>query len=271
LQPHVSVSSSILEGLHLLVGMSSGDIVTSRASQFAPTGLHGDDFAVAPDGETLAYVHKQQLSIYVRGREATVRISGQIRMPAWNADSTYLAFILHQVSGDSVYRVSRSTLEPERLLTIPEVVAPPLSGPATGRLLIVERLGEQRTAFYTIDPDCRSLLSCEKSRQDIATVSYGVNWADYHPNAASIVFSTGDNPNLFLLMAGIGKVQTLLADDNAKRRPMFSPDGNWLAYINVSNSDKIYLLRLKDGRVYPLDLLNVKSVAWSGKSFDEVH
>src|SRR5262249_39136678 len=140
-----------------VLGTTDGEILTSaNGSAPRPTGLKGTDIAVAPDGQTLAYLRDGALYLYRDGGEKPLIVSGavagKITMPAWSSDGQSLAFVSAEAGGDSVYRLRLDTLKPSRLLTIPDAAAPPIFSPATGRLLIAERLDAHSTAFYTIDP-----------------------------------------------------------------------------------------------------------------------
>ncbi|MEP7285543.1 MAG: hypothetical protein ABI947_07225 [Chloroflexota bacterium] len=259
-----NVSLLLPEGARLILSSANGDIFANEANgtAFVKSLLHGSEVTVAPDGRTLAYTRSGGLYIYRAGREETVSISGNIIMPAWNATGDGLAFVLREANGDSVYRVPLDSLQPVHLLTVPEIVAPPLTNPATGRLLIVEKLGAKQTIFYTIDPDCTTQIDCAKSRRDVAMVNRAVNWASYHPNAASLVFSDLDDGNLYLLLTGSGDVQPVVMDSGYKRRPTFNKDGSWLAYVNVTDGGKLYVFRISDKHIYSIPFGSIASLSW---------
>jgi hypothetical protein len=266
IQVTANLATILPEGATLMLSTTSGDLLGNEPNSvwFNNTSLHGEDINVAPDGKTLAYIRSNKLYIYQNDSEHVVPIDGEAMMPAWDVSGKRVAFVIREAVGDTVYRVALRDLQPERLLTVSEIAAPPLTNPATGRLLIVEKLGVKNTSFYTIDANCATQSACEQSRRDIATIKYTVNWADYHPNAATIVFSDMDDGNLYLLFTGSGIVQEInvLKDRGYKRRPAFSNDGTWLAYTNVTDGNKLYLFEMTHGAIRPVPLSNVASVDW---------
>jgi hypothetical protein len=249
----------------LVFGMTSGEILTNADGEgIRTTGLYGSDPVLASDGHTLAYLRGKQLIVYRGGKEQIVNAPGAAMMPAWSADGEWLAFVSREAAYDAVYRVDVETLHLSRVLSVPEIAAPPLSSPATGRLLIVERVGTKQTAFYSVDPACAAQVAqggCKASRKDITTVDRTVSWASYHPSATRIVFSDRDDGNLYLLNTANGDVTPLVSDGHTKRRPVFSKDGAWLAY--VADGGQLYALRLEDGVAQVVRLNQVASVDWA--------
>src|SRR5258706_7444727 len=179
---NVKLSEVLPEGAQLVLSNANGEIFANEpnAPQFTSLNLRGDDLTVAPDGKTLAYTRGGKLFVYRDGKEQIAPVAGNPIMPAWDMTGEILAFVIHDSVGDTVYRVSTKTQEVSRLLTVSQIVAPPLTNPATGRLLIVEKVDTSKTDFYTIDPNCATQGACIASRREVATVAHAVNWADYH-------------------------------------------------------------------------------------------
>jgi hypothetical protein len=249
----------------LVMGMTSGEILTNLdGAGTRSTGLRGSDPVLAPDGRTLAYLRDKQLIVYHDGQEQIVNVPGAAMMPAWSVDGQWLAFVSRETDYDVVYRVDLASLQRSRVLSVPEIAAPPLSNPATDRLLIVERVGAKKTAFYTVDPMCAAQVAqggCKASRKDIATADHSVNWASYHPSATRIAFSDRDDGGLYLLNTANGDITPLVEDGQIKRRPAFSKDGAWLAY--VSEGGQLYALHLEDMVSQTVALGQVASVDWA--------
>ncbi len=249
----------------LVMGLTDGEIVTNLdGAGTRSTGLRGSDPVLAPDGHTLAYLRDRQLIVYRDGQERIVNTPGAAMMPAWSADGEWLAFVSREADADVVYRVNLASLRLSRVLSVPEIAAPPLSNPATGRLLIAERVGAKKTAFYTVDPVCGAQVvqgGCKASRKDIATVDHTVNWASYHPSATRIAFSDRDDGGLYLLNTANGDSLPLVGDGQTRRRPAFSKDGAWLAY--VAEGGQLYALHLEDMVSQLVALDKVASVDWA--------
>ncbi|MCC7449721.1 MAG: PD40 domain-containing protein [Anaerolineae bacterium] len=247
--------------MRFVISEGDGTIISNPDGRGARSiGVRGQDVAAAPAGQSLAYLRNGQLFVNREGLEQVVNVSGMIMLPTWSADGTILAFVLRESVGDSVYQVSLDSMQPVRLLSVPHITAPPLSNPATGRLLIVEQTSPQQTAFYTIDPQCVTQSACLASRKDIATVPYRVDWADYHPSATALVFSEQDAGNLYLLHTADGKVEPFAADGTYKRRPNFSRDGKSLAYLNQSNT--LLVMNLDDKTTQSTSFNGVISMDW---------
>jgi len=242
-----------------VISTADGTILSNPDGMGAqPTRMNGSDVVAAPNRETFAYQRNGQLFVYYGGREWNVHLNGT--MPAWSADGHTLAFIVSESLGDSLYQLNIDTMQPVRLLTVPHITAPPLSNPATGRLLIVEQTSPQQTVFYTIDPLCATQSACLASRKAIASVPYRVDWTDYHPSATALVFSERDAGNLYLLSTADGKTELFAADGVYKRRPLFSRDGKWLAYLN--QSDTLFVMNVADQTTQQTPFNHVTSMDW---------
>src|SRR5260221_2114655 len=264
--PVPNLAAILPEGAQLVVSTAGGDIFANQANgqAFKPTGFHGQDVAVSPDGITMAYIRGGTLYIQRNGQESRVPVSGTAAMPTWNADGSELTFVLRDANADHAYRLLLDTMQTIPLLTVPHIVAPLRFNPATGRILIVERTNSNGTSFYSIAADCADEAACRTSRRDIANIKQTVDWADYHPNAASIVFSDETNGNLYLLMTASGDVQPLLIGTSYKKRPTFNRDGTWLAYNDLGDVSRLYVLRLSDHAVRNTNFGNVASFSWAG-------
>jgi len=258
------VRANFPEGVKMIVTLDSGDIFTTSAENgtLLPTGLRGSETTVSPDGYTLAYVRNEILYVHDSTGERQTPLSGKLTMPRWGADGKYLAVVERESTGDSIIRFSLSAWQADVLLTVSQIAAPPVANPATGRLLIVEKVGMGQTTFYTIDPDCATQGACLASRRNIATIPYSVSWADYHPNAGSIVFSDDQSGNLHLLLTGNGQVQPILADGQNPRCPIFSRDGRWLAYEDASEDGNLNLIKLSDNSKWIVNLSHAVNWAW---------
>lgn len=264
--PALSVKIDTFPTQRLVIGATDGGIMTDDGSALLPMNVQGSDPSLAADGKTLAYVRDHQLYLYQNGKEQLIKVPGNGVLPSWNADGSALWFVSRQSSGDTIYRLRLKDMQLFSLLTVPQLVAPPLSNPATGRILIVEKLDGPKTAFYTIDPLCATPGMCFATRKDIGTVDHEVSWADYDPNATQIVFSSRTDGNIYLLATATGKVTPLVTDTIYKRHPVFSIDGKWLAYL--SQADQLYLLRLDNSSENNVPIpwiYNVLSVQWAAK------
>lgn len=260
--PAPVVATMRLRDARFVFSTTDGLIMTNAdGAGVRSTALRGSDVTVAPDGQTLAYLRDNRLYVYHDGKEQMVKVYGNVAMPAWSADGNNLAFVVREASADVITLLNLDSMQATRLMSVAEIAAPPLSNPATGRLLIVEKLAAQKVAFYTIDPNCATQSACLQSRKDIATVWHTVSWASYHPSATSIVFSDRDDGELYSLATATGKVSPLPAIRGYKRRPAFSKDGTWLAYLNDGN--QLYALRLDDNTTQIVSFANVASVDWT--------
>ncbi|HLY25591.1 MAG TPA: hypothetical protein VKQ72_04585, partial [Aggregatilineales bacterium] len=268
LAPTLSLSAALPEGARLVIGTADGTIRQNDAggNVFLNSGLQGQDVAVAPDGLTLAYVRAGVLILETQsdnGRRTEVAVAGTAHaaMPSWSADGKQLSVIEHASDGDSVYSLALDSQRLVKLLTAPQIVAPARFNPATDRILIAEKTGVTATAFFSIASDCTGVENCLASRRDIASVNDDVTWADYHPNAASIVFSA-QNGNLYLLLPGSGDVQPLLVDSTFKVRPTFNKDGSWLAFVDLTDRNRLMVMRFADHHVQATPIADVLNVDW---------
>ncbi len=274
LQPTLSLSKVLPEGARLVIGSADGSIRENEANGdvFLAGNLRGQDAAVSPDGSMLAYIQGGQLMVQeissdgTPGRLLMAGIAAAI-MPSWSADSTQLSFVQHTVNSDSLYvvtvnpAVKSGKAQAVKLWSAPQIVAPARFNPATNRILIAEKMGISATAFYSIPSDCADPDSCAVARRDIARVDDDVTWADYHPNAASIVYSD-QSGNLYLLMTASGDVQPLLVDSTFKLRPTFNQDGSWLAFIDLTDNNRLMVMRMSDRLVRAAPVSDVLSEDW---------
>jgi hypothetical protein len=264
----LSLSAALPEGAQIVIGTAGGDLRWDDpgSNVLLTTDLQGQDIAVAPDGQTWAYVRSGELIIERQGsdgRRSETAVPGTIHaaMPSWSADGMQLSVIAHGSDGDGVYSLALESMRLTKLITVPQIVAPARFNPATNRILIAEKTGISATDFYSIAPDCTGPESCLASRRDIASVNQDVTWADYHPNAASIAFSA-QNGNLYLLMTASGEVQTILQDSTFKLRPSFNKDGSWLAFIDLTDGNRLKTIRLTDHKVNTTPITDALSVDW---------
>jgi hypothetical protein len=252
-----------LAGDELVIAGADGGLRTSNGSgDFDALAWRGEDVASAPDA--LAYRRDGTLWIARQDREWSLDRPGIL--PSWSANGEELAFVERTAAGDVVYALfdaRQADSEPAALLTVPEIAAPPRFHPATGRLLIAERLSAVMTAFYTVDP-ARCILGaqlCAESRRDVGTVSYAVNWADYHPGATAIVFSEREFGDLYQMSTGDGTVTALLDLGFYARRPALSADGTRIAFL--SDSGGVFVMDVRSGAVRGLPDAKASSVDWS--------
>jgi hypothetical protein len=129
------------------------------------------------------------------------------------------------------------TYSVRHLITVPALAAPPISHPATGRVLVAEWSAGPPgkgadTIFATIDGACATHAACERSRQVFATIPYAVNWADYHPTATMLTFSTVDGDGVYVLYTGTGEVKRVDGAGEQTRRPTFDTSGQYVAYLD---------------------------------------
>lgn len=256
------IQNILLHDHRLIISNAQDEMFSSTPGlPFQSVPLQGGD--VAGSGQMLAYVRDSRLYVYDGHVQKAIPLNGTAMMPAWNASGSMLYVVVRQPAGDSIYRIPRASWEPEWMFTVQEINAPPRSNPATGRLLIVARTGPKVTTFYTIDSACTGQTTCEASRRDLATIQQPVNWASYHPNAATIVFSDTDTGSLYLLHTGNRSIEPVATGSGFKRRPVVSRDGRWLVYINVSAASRLELLFLDTGTVYPVEkFFAVASIDW---------
>jgi hypothetical protein len=237
------------------IGIIDGDGVR-------PMNIEGADVAAAPDGGALAYVREGRLYLYQNDKEIRIDVPGTPRMPAWNADGTALAFVVHTDNQDTVYRLRRDRTEALPVLSVRELAAPPLSSPSSNRLLIAERIEANRTAFYTVDALCATPAACQANREDIASVPYAVSWAAYHPSGTFIAFTEYAHGGLYALQTGSKEITPLIGDKGYRRRVTFGSDPGKLIYIDGNLS--LYLFDLVNHTLVWLYPTNVTSVSWVG-------
>jgi len=249
---------------HILYTTRMNEIYNFDGDGMHSTGLVGTDAVQSPDNDRLAYVRDGRLYVYSyqSNKEQGIDASGKVRMPAWNADGTALAFIAHEDARnlDTVYQLQVPSMKLWRVLMSQSgIVAPPISNPATNRLLIAEARGTASTEFYTIDPVCGTGNDCKES---LATVPYAVRWAVYQPNGTAIVFVEESRGDLYALKTGSKEVSQLVNDGVYKQRVAFDDSGSRLAYIDQYYN--LYILDLTEQSVAWLMPTNVASVDWAG-------
>lgn len=263
-----------------VVSWGGGRISLSDGDEMRSLGIRGTDVVIAPQRganadahSDLAYVRDDQLFWLHDGREEVIPTGGKAMMPAWNADGSALLFVSRDAMDDNIQRIEfsadRQTYVVRRMLAVPALAAPPLSHPATGRVLVAEwRAGlpgqTEETIFATIDSTCATQAACERSRTVFATVPYAVNWADYHPGATMLAFSTVDGEGLYLLSTGSGKVQRIDGAMMDARRPTFDTDGKYLIYLDAAGESFVTPLTApaKRWRLMSAANGNIASIDW---------
>ena len=252
-----------LAGDRLVIGKTDGSLLANPGGgAFVALQSLGQDVASAPG--VLAYRRDGSLWMMREGRESSLERPGIL--PSWSADGERFAFVERTAAGDVVsmiFDALQSDSQPAAVLTVPEIAAPPRFHPATGRLLIAERVSAAQTAFYTVDPG-RCILGaqfCAESRRDVGTVNYAVNWADYHPGATAIAFSERERGGLYLLNSGDGSVEALPAIGFYARRPAFSPDGARISFL--SDSGGVFVMDVRSGAVRGMPDAKASSIDWA--------
>jgi hypothetical protein len=198
----------------------------------------GDNVALSPDGQTLAFTRDDKL--YVRHTEdkQETLIAEQARMPAWNGDGTAVAYIVNGTDGtQAIYQIELGKPQAVRLwVSQNPLVAPPHAVPGRRKLLVVELIEQNKTEFYTIDSTCLSFEACKNTRNDIAAVPYRATWADYHPSGTFIGYTEPEG-RLYVLTTAKGKTEIKqLMNDHRENITQFafSPDGKRLIYLTNS-------------------------------------
>lgn len=235
---------------------------------FKRTAFMGNAFIFSPDRHWLAqtsngwirFLHLNSADNAANVHGFTIAVQGNGLMPAWNIDSSSLAFVSREQSGDVIYLVKVSSDQPQliRLMTVPRLLAPPLFHPATGRILITEGVGS-KTALYTIDPNCTSQSDCAASRQDIGIIDYYVNWATFYPDATSILIESSGQ--FYLVATADAHVTPFITDGVPKHHPAFNKDGSKLAYVGYDG--ELYIVRVSDKSVLSVSFNDVVSVEWA--------
>lgn len=257
------VQVNALAGDRLVIGGADGGLLANDgAGTFNALRWRGEDVAVA--ASALAYRRDDELWVVRQNHEWSLNRPGIL--PSWSADGERLAFAERTAAGDVVYVLldaRKLDSQPTALLTVSEIAAPPRFHPATGRLLIAERISAAQTTFFTVDPG-RCILSaplCAESRRDVGLVNLAVNWADYHPGATAIVFSERELGRLYQLNTGDGTVAALPTVGFYARRPAFSPDGTRVAFL--SDSGGVFVMDMRNGAVRGLPDARASSVDWA--------
>jgi hypothetical protein len=177
--------------------------------------------------------------VYRDGKEYPLNSFGMHNRPSWGPKGKTLAYLAsgsdgHGNQGDFVYWLKMgSGFEMAAALYMgyaKSIGAPPLTEPSTGKLLVVENISLKESVVVMFDPLC----GCADA-SEVARLPYGVNWATLRPDGAVLVFSEDDG-NLYSLDIHTKNVRVFVQDATEKSRPMFSKDGNYVAYFDDSNN-----------------------------------
>lgn len=256
----------------LVLAQTNGSLALHVDGEVRPLGVQGRDAVLAPDGSRrVAYVRDARLYLFHDGTEQAIEVeaaaggAAEAVMPAWNADGSALLFVMRGAAGDSLHRLSftpdRAGHALRRLLTVPRLVTPPITNPATGRILIAEPTAPAGTTFATIDPNCANHAACISSRHVFATVAAAINWADYHPSTTHLAVSAGGDGRLYLLSTATGRMEPVPGAERGKQRPTFDTTGQYLAY--TGSSGQLYVTPLANLAEQWLWRTDVYSVDWA--------
>lgn len=222
----------------------------------------GDQVSVSPDGTRIAFVDwndPKTLIIQVAHDQKNQPESGtnlhswafdhSILFWAWDAEGK--AFEVATTSEDEgviLYRAEIDSMTAHLQLILNGISAPPISDPATNRVLIVQPNPDNsaETILFTISSKCLYHSACLKSAQEIARVPFQVHWADYHPSATGLILASV-NGELYALNLGNKSLSRYDLPQGAFR-PMISPDGRYVGYIEGDRS--LMLIDLKTDGVY---------------------
>lgn len=254
--PRDSVAFAALEQApYVWVGVRD-DAHLSTKSGYHAFNMPADAVALSPDGYTLAVLHNGGVSIRLPDRTIHAIAAPSARHMAWDLSGARLYIATH----DSLYRydVAASQLQP--VLHGVALVAPPVSNPATGRILIAE-INADQTTLRSMDARCATPQCAENSFRLIASVPFFVTWADYHPSATAILLTAAGSPHLILLRTGNGQVETLTTAHPFPRQAMFSPNGQFLAYVD--QQDRLMMANVQTPDVTGAALFDVRAFAWA--------
>jgi hypothetical protein len=268
-----STRRAIVEAPLQVVARDPVALSTLATSPYAWAGTHGDGHlsaadghqifrllaqavALSPDGHTLAVRNGGGLSIRQRDGSITALNLVAVRFMAWNVSDTQLAI----ATTDALYRYELASARLDVLIDGIQLVAPPISNPATGRILIAELDGSQ-TMLRSMDANCATPSCARNSLRMVARVPFQVTWADYHPGATAILLCAADGPDLYLLHTGDGRIDTLSTAANYPRQPLFSPDGRSFAYVDQQH--RVIVAQVETPALTGVALTDVQAFAWA--------
>ncbi|MBE2195271.1 MAG: hypothetical protein IAE83_13940 [Anaerolinea sp.] len=243
-------------------------LITQPATQsrFEPDYPYvaGDQVSVSPDGTRLAFVdwHDPKTLIIQATDQASAQSNSELNLHSWAFDNPILfwawdaegkAFEVVTTNGAEavfLYRAEIASMTAHHQLILSGISAPPVSDPATNRVLIVQPNPDNsaETILFTISSKCLYHSACLKSAQEIVRVPFQVHWADYHPSATGLILASV-NGELYALNLGNKSLSRYDLPQGAFR-PMISPDGRYVGYIEGDRS--LMLIDLKTDGVYQM-------------------
>ena len=219
----------------MIVSIATGEV---RWITAPPATSVGDSYPVySPDGASIAFVRDtgSERGLFVldlsRGEaRRVVTASSDISRPAWSADGRSLVYSTHQYaaanSGNSLWRISSSGGEPERVSATGDGASHPSTARRGDRLAFVQTRMDQNLylAHLSGGASGRVVALAGTSQQDSSP--------DLSPDGSRIAFASD--------RSGHSEIWTMSVDGtNARpvtrlgthaRRPRWSPDGRQIAF-----------------------------------------